>query len=299
MTYDSVLVLLNEVISETDTVHLVIAPDSFYTDTIPTGTVVWQEPLPDSVIFDSIEIRLAAPLTVKVPEVLGKPFLEAKEIIEGAGLVFFPATQRESDEYPAGTVMLVAPQAGTVVARGESITIITSAGVSDETPLTTSEGVEVHLYGDIDINISSVSMVSEDSSGFVLEFVLRIENPYEHMIEIENIKCEMQLNRGRIVENYKPEGSFIIDTKKSVAGEIKIPVLYTDIPPSYAQAMLGKAEYRLVGTHALSVESGFSRKDFDTSGKFDLFSAESKTLNTVREKLEVIAVTPPDYPDAR
>lgn len=299
MSYDSVLTRLNEVIPETDTVHLVVMPDSFYTDSIPAGTVMWQEPLSDSVIIDSIKVRLAAPTTVEVPDVLGMQFLKAKEKIEGVGLVFFPAAQRESSEYPAGTVMLVAPQAGTVVTRGESITIITSAGKPDMTPVTTSEGVEVHLYGDIDIGISSVSVVSEDSSGFVLEFGLRMTNPYEHWIEIGKIKCDMQLNKGRIAEDIKPDGAFKINPGKTVSGKIRIPVLYTDIPPAYAQAILGEAEYRLVGTHALAVERGFSRKDFDTSGKFNLFSTDSAILEAAREKLEVIAVTPPDYPDIR
>jgi len=271
--------------------------DSFYTDVMPEGTVAWQYPLPDSLIMDSVWIRPAAPMTIKLPDVRGVEFMKAKEIITSLDLGFFAARQVESEKYPAGTIAKTLPAPGSIVKRRDTITILTSMGVFNPTPTKTPEGVELHLYGEPEAKLTSVTLLSQDSLGFDLEFGVAVKNPYEHSITFEGFQLELQVNRARTAAKQAVAGKIATAPKQTVRGKLKIHVPYAGISAAVAKSLLSEAGYRLVGTCAYTVESGFSRKPFEANGDFNLFSRESADLRAVKEKLEDIAVTPPGWED--
>jgi LEA14-like dessication related protein len=250
----------------TGCVPLVVLPDSFYTDSITEGLVGWQRPLPDSALIDSVKVRLATPLTIELPDIRGMKLLEAQEYIEGLGLVFFPARQMESEEYPPGTIAKTYPPGGSMVQRGDpaGIAIVTSIGVSNPTPTTTSDGVEIHRYGIVEFFTSTVTLVSSDSTGFELEFTLKVTNPYKHSIEIEKPKFDLQINRAPVAKAITSDASLKLPPKASGYFKLRVPVSYTNLVSSTARYMLIESEYRLVGTYALVAESGFSRKNFNS-----------------------------------
>jgi LEA14-like dessication related protein len=270
---------------EPDSCPIVVLPDSFYTDSIPEGLVAWQEPLPDSVISDTVKVRLAAPLTIELPDVRGMKFMEAMALIENLGLEFYPARQIENEEYPVGTIVRTVPEPGSLVKREDLIAIITSLGVFTPIPTKTSTGIEIHLYEHPEFKISSVSVVSEDSTGFELAFKLQIRNPYKHPMTAEKFKFELQVNRARLLKDISSDASIEIPVKGVAYGKVMVPVSYADIPPSIAEFMLSEAEYRLVGTFAIVVESGFSRRAFDVKRKLDLFASNP----AIKKNLEGIA----------
>ena len=270
---------------EPDSCPIVVLPDSFYTDSIPEGLVAWQEPLPDSVIFDTVKVRLAAPLTIELPDVRGMQFMEAMALIENLGLEFYPARQIENEEYPVGTIVRTVPEPGSFVKREDLIAIVTSLGVFTHIPTKTFTGVEIHLYEHPEFKISSASVVSEDSTGFELAFKLQIRNPYEHPMAAEKFKFELQVNHARLLKDIFSDASIKIPVKGMAYGTVMVPVSYADIPPSIAEFLLSEAEYRLVGTFAIVVESGFSRRAFDVKRKFDFFASNP----AIRKNLDGIA----------
>ncbi len=249
-----------------DSVPLVVLPDSFYTDSVTEGLVAWQRPLPDSALIDSVKVRLATPLTIELPDIRGMKLLEAKEYIEGLGLVFFPARHMESEEYPPGTIAKTYPPGGSMVQRGDpaGIAIVTSIGVSNPTPTTTSDGVEIHLYGIVKFSTSTVTLVSSDSTGFELEFKLKVTNPYKHSIEIEKPKFDLQVNRAPVAKAITSDVCLKLPPKATGYFKLRVPISYTDLVSSTARYVLIESEYRLVGTYALVAESGFSRKNFNS-----------------------------------
>jgi len=63
-----------------------------------------------------------------VPAVTDRSGIEAKAILENAGLVFVDGGQRFSVSVPKGSVISQEPTAGTLVRRGDPVTVIVSAG---------------------------------------------------------------------------------------------------------------------------------------------------------------------------
>lgn len=288
MSVDSAQAKLSLLLGKaSDSLPLVVLPDSFYTDSIPEGLIAWQEPLPDSLIFDSIKVRMAAPLTIELPDVRGMEFKDAVAFLEALGLQYIYVRYVESEEYPPGTIAMTFPEAGSSVKRKEEISLVPSIGVPEYTPIPakTSEGIEIHLYEDPEFKISSVSVVSSDSAGFELEFKLRVSNPYKHSMTAEKLKFELQVNRSRLLKDLSSDFSIKISAKSLAYGKVRIPITYSDILPSVAKTLLSKTEYRLVGTFALVVESGFSRRGFEALREFDLFYS----LPEIKKKLGEIA----------
>lgn len=298
LTSDSARVLLASHLgySDPDKVSLRVYPDSFYTDSLIPGLIVWQEPAPDSVMEDGINIRLTAPLTIELPDIRGMPMLDAQALVLSMGLQFKTVGREENEEYEPGTVSQTHPEPGTPVQRGSQINAKISVRQITTTPILTSGGIEIHLYGKPPVKITSIAVESADSLGFVFSFAIQVNNPYKHSMEAEHFSCDLKVNDACLV-SCEPEVSSIKIAPGGVAnGKLKIPVSYSDISPALANILLNKARYRLVGTYALTVESGFSRKPFD-SGEFE-FDLTTKST-TVTEKLEgIVAPLEPEEMEA-
>lgn len=68
-----------------------------------------------------------------VPAVTARTGIEAKAILENAGLTFVDGGQRFSVTVPKGSVVSQEPTAGTLVRRGDPVTVIVSAGSESQT----------------------------------------------------------------------------------------------------------------------------------------------------------------------
>jgi hypothetical protein len=101
----------------------------------------------------------------------------------------------------------------------------------------------------------------------------------------EKLKFELQINHTRLLKNLTSDVSIKTPAKNTAYGKVRIHVAYADILPSVADLLLTKAEYRLAGTFALTVEDGFSRRDFKALGESDPFSSHPE----IKKRLEEIA----------
>ncbi|MBN2378835.1 PASTA domain-containing protein [candidate division WOR-3 bacterium] len=297
LTADSARVFIAENLGcDPDSVPLFVRPDSFYTDSLTTGIIIWQDPEPDSAIGYKITVRLTAPMTIELPDVRGMPGFDASAYLQSLGLQFLPVSKTESKEYPAGTVMKTVPAPGDTVQRGESVGATVSEGVIISKPVYTSTGVPINLYETPSAKITSISTSPVDSSTFKLAFSIQITNPYKHSMGAENFSCILKVN-GAILKKEKPEVSAIKIGPKGIAkGKLEFLLAYPDISPALAEILLGKGRYRLVGTYALTVESGYSTKPLDTGEfEYDLASASSE----VKTKLEEIMIPEETEPEIK
>ncbi|MBD3285717.1 PASTA domain-containing protein [candidate division WOR-3 bacterium] len=277
--------------SDADSVNLVVLPDSFYTDSLVQGVIYKQYPEPDSVLEDTVKVRLTAPLTIDFPDLRGMQVGDAAEYITGLGFELQPFITRNSDEYPLNTVMKTNPEPGERIQRGRTVALIISKGELVRNPVLTSTGVPINLYEETYFQINGISVESPDSSGFTLAFKVKISSPYRHSIKAEDFKIEVRL-QGGIVQRHKPEVTPVkLGPKGATTRVFKIPFTYSEIHPSIAEVMLSDAVFRLTGTYSLIVESGFTRKPIKT-GDFEFNVGEASA--EVTEKLTAIAFLPED-----
>jgi eukaryotic-like serine/threonine-protein kinase len=109
---------------------LVVDSDRQYHDRIPKGDVIDQNPRAGT----TIEVGKTVTLTVskgkppvEVPSVQGRSEDEAAALITGAGLALKVITEF-SDDVPRGDVIRQNPQGGTIVRKGDTVTIVVSRG---------------------------------------------------------------------------------------------------------------------------------------------------------------------------
>ena len=109
---------------------LVVKVDREYHDRLPKGEVIDQNPRAGT----TIEVGKTVTLTVsrgkppvEVPNVEGRSEDEAAAVITGAGLAVKVVTDF-SDDVPRGDVISQNPKSGTIVRKGDTITIVVSRG---------------------------------------------------------------------------------------------------------------------------------------------------------------------------
>ncbi len=283
LTPDSVKALFA---SDTN-IKIVVMSEAVYSDSLLQGTVAWQKPLPDSfAVVDTVKIKVAAPLTVKVPDLLGKNLYEADSLLKSLDLILFPAGEEESEKYPAGTIVSSGPSRDSLIQRKGTVYVKVSVGVPNYTYTTTSTGTKINLYEDPAFKITSVSLASSDSLGFVLSFNIQVTNPYKHSFTAESFNYFFMLDDVRFAKGAS-KTTIKLSAGATSTGKILIPLTYASIKPSMAKLLLEKGRYKLYGTFSLVVESGFSQKDFDARGEFQPFLNSSP----VKTRLEEIAAS--------
>ncbi|MEJ1966689.1 MAG: PASTA domain-containing protein [Gammaproteobacteria bacterium] len=82
----------------------------------------------------SIQLEVATVEQASVPDVLGLTQAAAAAAITNAGLVLGSVTQQASDSVPAGSVISQSPTAGTNVAAGTGVNLVTSSGAASGSP---------------------------------------------------------------------------------------------------------------------------------------------------------------------
>jgi len=99
-------------------------------DSFPTGTVIWQDPAPGTVLQPNNVVQLvlsAGPTLVAVPDVIGFDLSEAKKIMTAAG-VRVGTVDTSSAGQERGVVLATRPAAGVGRPRGAAITLVVSRG---------------------------------------------------------------------------------------------------------------------------------------------------------------------------
>jgi beta-lactam-binding protein with PASTA domain len=109
---------------------LVVNVEREYHDTVLRFDVIDQNPRGGT----TIEVRKTVTLTVsrgkppvEVPDLVGRTEEEAGALVTGAGLAL-RVTEEFSDTVPRGSVISQAPKAGTIVRKGDTVSIVLSKG---------------------------------------------------------------------------------------------------------------------------------------------------------------------------
>jgi beta-lactam-binding protein with PASTA domain len=103
--------------------------------TEPAGTVIDQQPQPRRPVRLNapVDLVLAIPVTVLVPDLRGRDRQGATSVLTSAGLQLGEATTREADE-PAGLVIEQSPRAGERVEIGTAVQVSVAVPVRVEVP---------------------------------------------------------------------------------------------------------------------------------------------------------------------
>ncbi|MFK7849920.1 MAG: PASTA domain-containing protein, partial [Akkermansiaceae bacterium] len=108
-----------------------------YSDTVPAGNVISQNPGGGSSIVVGSSVNLVVSLgaqLITVPNVTGLAQASAESTLTGAGLTVGAITTSYNDTVPAGSVISQGPAAGSNVAVGTAITLVVSDGPEPNTP---------------------------------------------------------------------------------------------------------------------------------------------------------------------
>jgi serine/threonine-protein kinase len=105
-------------------------------DSFPTGTVIWQDPPPGTVLPPNSVVQLvlsAGPALVAVPDVIGLNVSQASKILAAAG-VRVGAVDSTSAGKERGVVLATRPAAGVGRPRGAAVALVVSRGSESESP---------------------------------------------------------------------------------------------------------------------------------------------------------------------
>jgi eukaryotic-like serine/threonine-protein kinase len=99
---------------------------TIYSDSIPKDCIQAQDPLPTTVVEQGSAVSLVVSLGPKepkqtMPDLSGKTFEEAKELLASQGLILGEVVKIPSDSLGAGLVLMQAPQPGFQVASGDTV----------------------------------------------------------------------------------------------------------------------------------------------------------------------------------
>jgi beta-lactam-binding protein with PASTA domain len=103
-------------------------------DVFPTGTVIWQDPPPSTVLQPNSVVQLvlsAGPALVAVPDVIGLNVPQASKILTAAGVRVGAVDSTSAGQEP-GVVVATRPAAGVGRPRGAAIALVVSRGPSGE-----------------------------------------------------------------------------------------------------------------------------------------------------------------------
>ncbi|GAV23720.1 protein kinase domain-containing protein [Carboxydothermus pertinax] len=134
-----------------------------YDERLPAGTVIEQDPEPNTEIEKGSKIKLilskgAKPAWVTVPDLLGKQIEEARKALQQSKLVLDDSIKEvDSIDYFAGQIVSQAPSPGSLVEEGSKIKVTVSRG-----PGPVRKSVLVTLEIPNDGNKHSVKIVVKD-----------------------------------------------------------------------------------------------------------------------------------------
>ncbi len=133
-------------------------------DVAPKGTVVDSQPRPGSGVKEGTRILLTVsngPELFAIPEVVGKPLEDAKDLMEDAGFTLAASSEQHHDSIPAGAVISREPGAGEAK-RGTAFQAIVSKGP----PLVAVPKVDGRSTGEAKSALEGAGFVYASSGAF-------------------------------------------------------------------------------------------------------------------------------------
>ncbi|MBQ1391039.1 MAG: Stk1 family PASTA domain-containing Ser/Thr kinase [Firmicutes bacterium] len=102
---------------------------------VPEGCIVFQSPVKDTKVKEGRTVRVtisAGNVDIKVPTLVNKSYEEAQTIVSGMGLFLIRGEDVDNDRVEAGYIVKQSPEPGTVLPRGDSITVNVSTGKQEK-----------------------------------------------------------------------------------------------------------------------------------------------------------------------
>jgi beta-lactam-binding protein with PASTA domain len=106
-------------------------------DSFPSGTVIWQDPPPGTVLQPNSVVQLvlsAGPVLVAVPDVIGLNVPQAAKILAAAGVRVGTIDSTSAGGPEAGVVLATRPAAGVGRPRGSAVALVVSGGGASAAP---------------------------------------------------------------------------------------------------------------------------------------------------------------------
>jgi len=142
-----------------------------YSDTVPAGHVISQDPIAGTSVPINSSVNLVVSLgqqMVEVPNVVGMTQADAQAAIGTAQLVVGTVTEEYSDTVPAGNVISQDPAAGTSVPIGSAVNLVVSLGQQGEASIETILSTSIITEEDDEGSVKVTCLV-KDGSGNIIE----------------------------------------------------------------------------------------------------------------------------------
>jgi len=142
-----------------------------YSDTVPAGHVISQDPIAGTSVPINSSVNLVVSLgqqMVEVPNVVGMTQADAQAAIGTAQLVVGTVTEEYSDTVPGGNVISQDPAAGTSVPIGSAVNLVVSLGQQGEASIETILSTSIITEEDDEGSVKVTCLV-KDGSGNIIE----------------------------------------------------------------------------------------------------------------------------------
>jgi beta-lactam-binding protein with PASTA domain len=106
-------------------------------DSFPSGTVIWQDPPPGTVLQPNSVVQLvlsAGPVLVAVPDVIGLNVPQAAKILAAAGVRVGAVDSTSAGGPEPGVILATRPAAGVGRPRGSPVALVVSRGGASAGP---------------------------------------------------------------------------------------------------------------------------------------------------------------------
>ena len=91
----------------------------------PSGTVLWQEPAPDTLAYEGTAVNvLLARQMASVPRLRGLHLETARQVLKGAGFSLGQVTEEPVDHGPQGSVIAQSPAASRIAEQGSAVDLV-------------------------------------------------------------------------------------------------------------------------------------------------------------------------------
>jgi beta-lactam-binding protein with PASTA domain len=142
-----------------------------YSDTVPVGVVISQNPAggTTALVGSPVDFAVSLGVPVTVPNVVNMTEADANSTIAGFGLVVGTVTYVDSDSVPAGLVISQDPGSGSTVPIGSAVDLVVSAViVPDVEAMSEADAISTLVTEGFTVGIISYGFSDGYAAGFVM-----------------------------------------------------------------------------------------------------------------------------------
>lgn len=194
-----------------------------YNENMPDGSIIFQEPLPGSLVKEGKVIKVivsSGGQVIFVPQLVGKSLREAKILLRQAGLVLGEETGAYSEETKKDFVIAQDPSPEEIVARGSMINLVVSIGPAREAgvPLMVNLlGQNIQsarkILGDMNLPLGEIEETVNDS---VPEGTILKQEPYPDETIDENTIVKVTVAKKSEVHKIIREATIYYEVSQGV-----------------------------------------------------------------------------------